>query len=124
MTLESMIVLHYEKDIVFWGVFLICFGVIVLQHIWLFKEKTFTLLFVYFLRKPIKWKCVFKKYYLLIFLIFLIIEKVISTSVLCLLVINFAIILYFKTFINPLSATPTKWSNILKQFVDRCRHIV
>ena len=47
-----------------------------------------------------KWECAFKKYCPFILLIFLISEKIISPSLLSFLIISFAIILYFKTFIK------------------------
>ena len=89
-----------EKDIVFWGFYFNYFMVIMLGHNRVFKGKNFTMLFVYFLRSFSKWECAFKKYCLFIFLIFLITKKIISTSLLSFLIINFAIILYFKTFIK------------------------
>ena len=67
-----------------------------LGHNRVFEGKNLTMLFVHFLRSFNKWKCAFKKYCLFTFLIFLITEKIIS----CFLIINFAIILYFKTFIK------------------------
>ena len=89
-----------EKDIVFWQFYLIYFGVIILGHNQVFEGKNLTILFAHFLRSFNKWECAFKKYCLFTFLIFLITGKIISTSLLCFLIINFAIILYFKTFIK------------------------
>ena len=89
-----------EKDIVFWGFYLIYFRVIILGHNRVFEGKNLIMLFVHFLRSFNKWECAFKKYCLFTFLIFLITGKIISTSLLCFLIINFAIILYFKTFIK------------------------
>ena len=71
-----------------------------LGHNRVFEGKNLTMLFVHFLRSFNKWECAFKKYCLFTFLIFLITGKIISTSLLCFLIINFAIILYFKTFIK------------------------
>ena len=69
-------------------------------HNRVFEGKNLAMPFVHFLRSFNKWECAFKKYCLFTFLIFLITGKIISTSLLCFLIINFAIILYFKTFIK------------------------
>ena len=37
---------------------------------------------------------------------------------------NFLVMVFTSIYINPLSANPTKWSNILQQFVSFCRRIV
>ena len=49
------------------------------------------LLFVYFLRSFNKWKQAFKRYFVFIFLMFLIPEKIISTPLLYFLINTFAI---------------------------------
>ena len=86
-----------EKYIAFSGFY---FGIIILGHIWVFKDNNFKKLFVYFLGNFNKWKIAFKKHFIFIFLIFLVTEKNISASLICFLIINFAVILYFKTFIK------------------------
>ena len=89
-----------EKDIAFLGFYFTYFRVIILGYIRVFKGANFITLFVYFLRNFNKWEWAYKKYCLFVFLIFLITEKNISTSLLCFLIINFVVILYFKTFIK------------------------
>ena len=75
------------------GVYFTYFRVIILGNIRIFKGKNFAMLFY-------KLERAFKKYFLSIFLIFFITEKIISTSLFCFLIINFAIILYLKTLIK------------------------
>ena len=108
---HSMIETHRLKNVVIFiqttlsfvlsrKIYFIYFRVIILGHNRVFEGKNLTILFVHFLRSYNKWECAFKKYCLFIFLIFLITEKIIPTSPLCFLIINFARTLYFKTFIK------------------------